>query len=451
MPLITSSPFKVPGVPGWLALLHNDATPDSDKVNGIGVLGSDLYLVGSSGFSTKDTPCVVKIDNGATAISFEKEGTTLQDASRGLQFIGFDTSNNLFVYGARGNPNYDGVVVKYNTSGVKQSPYPREFTSGGNWAVPTAGTLDSSNNLIIAGITQLGNGTQGDSFLFKMNSAGTRQWCKVIDKVSSWETTISDVTTDSSGNIYVIGTFKGISGVSGWDSFIMKFNSSGALQWQTAPGVGGASDQGVAIGFSPAGTLHATVLAASNPVILQLNDSTGAITSQRNITGVDDIEPTLAFDTSNNIYVGGYNQGGTPFGYVCKLNSSLSIQWGRKFTSDIFGFEPFVYSIETDGEWMYVGGTVSTAFGGKASADDDMWVAKLNQNGSGTGTYQVVSNNTINITYASVSLSDTASSLSDQSLSMVVTDDPSTIQLNAGNYNDQDVVPGFSLATTSVP
>jgi len=98
-------------------------------------------------------------------------------------------------------------------------------------------TTDSSGNIYVTGWTQGGldgNTHSGsyDIFLVKYNSSGTKQWTKQLGTSSGDYG--NDVTTDSSGNIYVTGsTWGGLDGNTNsgsYDIFIVKYNSSGIKQ-----------------------------------------------------------------------------------------------------------------------------------------------------------------------------------------------------------------------------
>ena len=101
----------------------------------------------------------------------------------------------------------------------------------------TSVTTDSSGNIYVTGITSGGldgNTIYGknDMFLVKYNSSGIKQWTKQLGtSINEWG---QDVTSDSSGNIYVTGSTEG--GLDGninsgsYDIFLVKYNSSGTKQ-----------------------------------------------------------------------------------------------------------------------------------------------------------------------------------------------------------------------------
>jgi hypothetical protein len=98
---------------------------------------------------------------------------------------------------------------------------------------------NSSDNIYVTGMTGGdldGNTNSGgsDIFLVKYNSSGTKQWTKQLGTSSKdWG---YDVTTDSSGNIYVTGETGGSldgntnTNSGGQDIFLIKYDSSGTKQ-----------------------------------------------------------------------------------------------------------------------------------------------------------------------------------------------------------------------------
>ena len=80
-----------------------------------------------------------------------------------------------------------------------------------------------------------GNTSSGgkDIILVKYNSSGTKQWTKQLG--TSTTEYGRELTTDSSGNIYVTGfTRGGLDGntnLGSSDIFLIKFNSSGTKIW----------------------------------------------------------------------------------------------------------------------------------------------------------------------------------------------------------------------------
>jgi len=127
-------------------------------------------------------------------------------------------------------------VEKVNESGTKQ--WTKQLgTSSDDWG--NGVSTDSSGNIYVTGYTYGGldgntnsYASRTDIFLVKYNSSGTKQWTKQLGTSSGDYG--NDVTTDSSGNIYVTGsTWGGLDGNTNsgsYDIFIVKYNSSGIKQ-----------------------------------------------------------------------------------------------------------------------------------------------------------------------------------------------------------------------------
>ncbi len=176
------------------------------------------------------------------------------DASGNIYMIGSTSSTSgIATAGAHETTVNDGFLVKFNSSGVRQ--WGTYFEGNGN-----ACTTDASGNVYIVGLTNSTSGIatagahqtvmsgSGDAFLVKFNSSGVRQWGTYFggpfNGGSANETGIS-CATDASGNIYMVGKTPSNSGIATvgahqtaggtqfFDAFLVKFNSTGVIQWGT--------------------------------------------------------------------------------------------------------------------------------------------------------------------------------------------------------------------------
>src|SRR3989304_831310 len=138
----------------------------------------------------------------------------------------------------------------------------RENSGTGNVTATDVAT-DSSGNVYVtgyfAGTVNLGAGswtsTGNDFFIVKYSSSGAFQWSDREDS-GTGSVTANSVVTDSSGNVFVAGSFQTAAvdfGAGSWtpisgDYFVVKYNSSGAFQWadREDSGTGNALAQGVA-------------------------------------------------------------------------------------------------------------------------------------------------------------------------------------------------------------
>lgn len=206
---------------------------------------------------------IIKYDTSGNIIwqySYRDPNTTNDNST--ATAVARDSSDNVYVCGYGDGYNWNrGMLVKVNSSGT--FAWGIEIGSAGSFAEAVA--VDSSNNVYVAGLAD--SVSQG-SFLQKLNINGTSQWKKKITVPSNYiywygmninnsNSTIALAGNDSSTNYMVMAQYDlsgnlnwqrsiNISGVSakaiGHDSsnniyfgmgrYLLKFNSSGTLQWQ---------------------------------------------------------------------------------------------------------------------------------------------------------------------------------------------------------------------------
>ncbi|KKL59873.1 hypothetical protein LCGC14_2210980 [marine sediment metagenome] len=88
--------------------------------------------------------------------------------------------------------------------------------------------VDSLNNVYLAGITTRGPAGSYDMVLVKYNSSGVQQWNRTWG--GSKEDSGRRVTVDSSDNVYLAGNTYSF-GAGSLDMVLVKFDSSGVQQW----------------------------------------------------------------------------------------------------------------------------------------------------------------------------------------------------------------------------
>jgi len=156
--------------------------------------------------------------------------------------------------------SYDLFVVKYNSSGTKQ--WTKQLgTSCYDDAIGFA--TDSSGNVYVTGSTYGGldgtNAGGSDLFVVKYNSSGTKQWTKQLG--SSGRDSANGIAIDSSGNVYVTGmTFGGLdwnTSAGDYDLFVVKYNSSGTKQWTKQLGTS-SNDNANGVATDSSGNVYVT-------------------------------------------------------------------------------------------------------------------------------------------------------------------------------------------------
>jgi len=297
-----------------------------------------------------------------------------------------DSSNNIYIAGwteSYGLSNFDICLLKYNSTGTLQWNY----TWGGTGEdVAYAIGLDSSENIYLTGWTASFGAVNFDICLLKYNSTGVLQWNY------TWGGTGGDfaygLAIDLSDNIYVAGETSSF-GASGSDVCLLKYNSTGALQWNyTWGGTGGDYAYELAIDLSD--NIYLTGATGSfgaldYDVFLLKYNSTGAL--QWNYTWGEpglDIAYAIGLDSSNNIYLGGCTKrlGASDYD-VCllKYNSTGALQWNYTWGEEDYDY---CYAIGLDSsDNIYLAGSK----GKWGTAGKDMYLLRYNPTGVLQGNY----------------------------------------------------------------
>jgi hypothetical protein len=144
--------------------------------------------------------------------------------------VAYDSSGNLWVVGEQSNL---GKFVKVNSSGTATLSRNSSNTAFKGIAI------DSSDNIYMVGTE---SGSSNNLATFSVSSTGTITWARKF--VLGTSAGARNIAVDSSGNIYVVCVFSA-SGAPVY-SAILKYNSSGTLQWQrTLKGPGNSNSYGL--------------------------------------------------------------------------------------------------------------------------------------------------------------------------------------------------------------
>jgi|TARA_R100000479_G_scaffold80538_1_gene39116 hypothetical protein len=318
-----------------------------DQFYGV-VIGSsdDVYVCGlsvSQGPGSNDT-LMVKYNNSGTLQWQKVNGTTLSDY---LYSIAIDSSDNVYATGVLANAsNLSAIAIyKRNSSGTLQIA--RNYDHGGS--CQGAGIVVYGSDQYISG--RFDNGSPSfDHVILKVNQYQNIVWQRSLGSNLADLPARHGLAVDSSGNVYAAVQF-----IDGFydDIEVVKYNSSGTIQWQ------------------------------------------------RRITQYSPLTPAaITVDDDDNVYVVGQFSGGAGSRdiFIAKWNSSGTLQFQRALggTGADYG-----EGIKVVGDNMYI--TAYTASDGEGS--DDIFIAKLPNDGSKTGTYG-------SFTYQTTSLTESAGSLS---------------------------------------
>lgn len=184
---------------------------------------SDLYVFGQQGIDL----FAAKL-NSSYSLTFAKEYST-GSVEGGPVSLGLSSGDAIIAFyhidSSGGVTTWKSNLAKLSSAGGID--FETTLASNASPEYINALAVDSSNNIYGVGLTRTQSSTP-DAWLFKTNSGGTVQWERYIG--GSGGEFFRSVTTDSSGNVYAAGETD--TGFSSYQLLIVKYNSSGTLQWQ---------------------------------------------------------------------------------------------------------------------------------------------------------------------------------------------------------------------------
>ena len=281
-----------------------------------------------------------------------------------------DSSGNVYAGGYQ-TTNYYGLFVKYNSSGTLQ--FQKNLYPSGYGCLAADMTTNSNNTEIYQ--TGYITSTQG-AYIVKLTTAGAVTWARKLTGEGGGNAEGNGIACDSSGNVLM--AFHGVT--SGQHHLsVAKYNSSGTIQWKRKI-VTNTNTQGSNVASDSSdnvyviGTNH-----TDGTMILAKWNSSGTLQWQRKIDGVNGYGG-IAIDSSDNIYVAGKVSSGTKL-FWAKYNTSGTIQLQR--TWDSSGSED-IRSMTIDDQ----NGVVAVILAGYTDLGNDPGLlVKLPGDGSLTGTY----------------------------------------------------------------
>ena len=284
---------------------------------------------------------------------------------------GYIVAGETYSFGAG---NEDIWVLKLNADGTVawQKTY-----GGSGENLPWSIQQTSDGGYIVAGFTSFGVGG-GDIWVLKLNADGSVAWQKTYGGLS-YDVAYSIQQTSDGG--YIVAGYTNSFGTGG-DIWVLKLNADGSIAWQKTYG-GSGSDEPYSIqqtsdgGYIVAG-LTGSFGAGGDIWVLKLN-ADGSIAWQKTYGGSGSDEPYSIQQTSDGGYIvagltGSFGAGGDI--WVLKLNADGSIAWQKTYGGLGYDYGTSIQQT-SDGGYIVAGLTGSFGAGG-----GDLWVLKLDSNGN---------------------------------------------------------------------
>ena len=206
------------------------------SINAFSILYSMNYNKKDESFTVNDKP-LIAASNPVTLI-WNSTWTDLYGAEGNA--IALDSLNNSYISGVAGSYSNEACLVKFNSSGQLQWD---RLWGGSNNDVGQAILISSTDDIYIAGYTQNGFLGEMDIFLLKYNNTGGLQWYNVWG--GSGEDYCYGIAIDNNNNIF-LGGYTGSWIAEGGAMCLLKYNTSGGLEWNRTWG-GGFYDGAVGI------------------------------------------------------------------------------------------------------------------------------------------------------------------------------------------------------------
>ena len=404
----------------WIATL--DTASVADVGRGIAVdLSGNVYVTGQANTSTASYVFIAKYDTTGV-IQWQRKLDTASNVDYGYG-IAVDGSGNVYVTGQANATTATAsyvFIAKYNTSGVIQLQ--RKLDSTTAVADTSLGiAVDSSGNVYVTG--QANTSTASYVFIAKYDTTGVIQWQRSLDTASLSDTGYG-IAVDGSGNVYVTGQAN--TSTSDVCVFIVKYDTTGVIQWQRSLDTTLIQDVGYGIAVDGSGNVYVTGFAkitTTQYVFIAKYDTTGVIQWQRSLdtASVADVGRGIAVDLSGNVYVTGQaNTSTASYVFIAKYDTTGAIQWQRKL--DTASVADIGYGIAVDAS----GNVYVTGQGGGAGY---VFIAKLPGSGLvGAGT-ATLSYAVSTIPEAAATLTEAAGTMTDSEATM--TDSAATIPESA--------------------
>src|SRR5712671_2805377 len=173
-----------------------------------------------------------KYDSSGNHI-WSKQAPTAANTDSKPVGVHLDTAENVYVlvFSNFNTQIENSFILKYNASGTLLNNY-----GGDKLGQIKAFRVDASGNSYVAGggIGSPPNGAQ-DRVVAKFSSSGTLDWLHDFGAEASFlQSGFADIAVDSAGDVFVAQTLPGsIPSAGGHDISVVKFNSTGTIQWTT--------------------------------------------------------------------------------------------------------------------------------------------------------------------------------------------------------------------------
>ncbi len=324
---------------------------------------------------------VVKLDmSGALHWTTTVGGSIIDEAYSIIQTAdgGYAVAATTLSFGTGRNDMY---VLRLDANGTLKW----SRTIGGSMAERALSiTRTTDGGLAVAGATDSFGAGSGDMYIVKLDSSGVLQWSRTLGAVSA-DIPLSIIQTADGG--YALAGYTFSFGAGQNDVYIVKLDSSGTLQWNRT--VGGTNyDYGQSIiqtadgGYAVAGYTQSFGAGNYDTYIVKL-DSSGTLQWNRTIGGTNvDYAYSVIQTAGGGFAVVGSTRSfgaGNDDVYIVKLDATGTLQWSKTFGGIA---EDAARSIVQTADGGFVVAGYTRSFG---AGNADVYILKLDSSGTTCG------------------------------------------------------------------
>lgn len=251
----------------------------------------------------------------------------------------YDSSDNLYTVGYVTDGSNKGIVSKFNANGTIQWQRTLGASSPSD-TIFLAVDLDNSNNVYVTGTTSSdGSLNAREVQVAKYDTNGSLQWQKTLGTAGTLQQGLGVAVDAATGDFYIVGGFWPSSSSQLNRVIVAKYNTSGVLQWQRSltPAVLSNDSSGQDIALDSAGNVYIVgstpTSTSENQAVLVKYNSSGALQWQVGLaiaTGQSQYDG-IVIDSSDNIFVTGLVvASAVSYGVVAKYNTSGVLQWKKQ-------------------------------------------------------------------------------------------------------------------------